>query len=779
MDSLSVMNMKNNIIIKLAKNNLKDNKLRSVYLFITILISAFTLFTFVIYLDIVSYNKVITNEKLYGTYDFAVQNITDSQMNDASSNPYIHKSSQMHLYGEFDYGNIGYIDDYSLLPMTLYDGTFPKKDNQIAIEKNTLLEMKYPLELGQIIEMTYTVSNGNVVTEYFELSGILNDYSSYMLTTSLQAISTKRDILVTTNYYYQTKTKDAYLEGKNIVRNDMIFINKSGNVKKAENSIKLGLSLLTAALMMNGLNNISQSKEKELILLRGVGAGKMQIVSIIFIETFLLSIPAVLIGYGLSLSVSLMVCNATHYQYCLSLESSIEVLIICLLTLGIGTLFPAIKASTVSLSGALNTTRKRIKIRHIHLLTPYYLTKRHMRFSRIKNIVLILLVAYSLTSLSGYLVRLWEKDFNDYNDKMTSSFKIEIHDDPENNQWIDRLKANEKFADVLVYDKYNSYDLGIPDCYQRSQQSNAFTKIYATNDITDEELESLGVDKEAFRNGECGLISLPKMIYIQQDLTFGYVISYSEDNLKKHNAQIIQENSINVGDILLKNVAPIKIAAIMTSNHLLEDLYMYDIIVSPAYTVHLEEPITRFISFTVNDKTQYDAVLSNTILFLNNEGINYDIIDYNDDAATKEYMDITYIQLILYTVLIFIVLVLLLYQQFVSRIKKRKREIGIFEAVGMEKSNIIKMLTYEGAITGLYSILVSVFFKVFPEILQIMINPELTWQDFSIYSIFPKTRLWFYMLFYLVIFILFVGIYYLPAKRILTDDIIHNIRYQE
>lgn len=109
----------------------------------------------------------------------------------------------------------------------------------------------------------------------------------------------------------------------------------------------------------------------------------------------------------------------------------------------------------------------------------------------------------------------------------------------------------------------------------------------------------------------------------------------------------------------------------------------------------------------------------------------------------------------------------------------KKKESGMYQAVGMEKSKLIKVFIYEGLIIGLTSVLLSILFKCLPSLIEIANDANLTLSDFRIKYVFPPTIRWICLGIYVFVIAIFFIIYYFPTKNLLKEKMLDRVKYKE
>ena len=186
---------------------------------------------------------------------FVMMNGNDSRENaQLKSHPYLNDSGKVSI-SNYQYNNnwnqtdikIGYMDNdfVRLSNITPDKGEFPKNDDEIAVEWNTLLLLNQGTDIGQDITLNIIVNNPKAssgsdrITKTYKLSGILKSYTNVwvggsnvpgIITTKNEAQNIKRSnsavYIYSAGNYISGDYKDIY-EGLNKKVSGSLIYNSS------------------------------------------------------------------------------------------------------------------------------------------------------------------------------------------------------------------------------------------------------------------------------------------------------------------------------------------------------------------------------------------------------------------------------------------------------------------------------------------------------------------------------------------------------------------------
>ena len=183
---------------KTQRLNKKANKLKRATFGICIILFFIFLFgiSSIIYTD--SYKMTLEDQRksTYGAWHVGFFNTDEDLFQLLKKHATVESAGSIKFYGYVIsqdsakiniVGGIGSADENTIDigNIELLGGSFPSKDNEIAIEASYLNQLGYSYELGQTITLT-TASNDNldenIQTTSYTLCGVIKNYSSYWKT---------------------------------------------------------------------------------------------------------------------------------------------------------------------------------------------------------------------------------------------------------------------------------------------------------------------------------------------------------------------------------------------------------------------------------------------------------------------------------------------------------------------------------------------------------------------------------------------------------------------
>lgn len=756
-----------NLFFKIAKKNLKNHRRRTTYLFISLLVVTFLYTTVMTFVDSTIKQNTLNHQERLGSYYYAVIDCTDEQKKTLEENPYLKPLSKTHCYGTFMKSNIGYIEDICLLPMSLDQGNWPQKENEIVMKKDFLISLGYPLDIGETISLDYQRLDGTNQHQDYILSGILNS-DAYVIDGDLDAITMSTNDPATTNLYYISKD-GPLVEGDNIFFNvnaipDILSDRYESFYQR--NTMLDSLTLIGSIIIMLSLNNIASEIEDELALLRGVGASKSQIVILIFYQIGLVACVAIPLGFELGVTTIGFLCRWMSSAFSLRMESTLIMLVSIILMLFIGTILPAIKASTASLTGHLKHKKLELKRIHFQKQTPFSLARRHMHFQRWQNILFVLVLAGLLTYLSDKILRLHHTISSpEYQQQTTytNPFYYKTLNMNGVKEWAEAMKKIVGIDEMMtLYSSDITFNL-------TDQNNSIQTAQLFVLDIDEDKLSSLDeqIDSDAFISGENGLLAFEEWDPVNNFLSESYIeIPTTQfetlDSIKPDQWSDHKRTVSSLFSLIESHMSP------------------YVLIVSSEYAKENDVLFTD-ASFRIKLKSNVDA--NDTF-----SGINYLLRQYDVALSywTSPPLDASVLfsdqlKLAIYSMTAIIAMMLLIYQRISTQLKQRTRDLGIFQAIGMEKIKVVRMITYEGFILGIRVFITMTILKFLPFIINYM-NSDHEYGHASLRETFlslSKEELVIFFMTSIINFIVLTIAYYLPAKRTVSGRLIDKIRYKE
>lgn len=740
------------LFYKIAKKSLRNHRRRTVYLFISVLVVTFLNVALMSFVDSTVEQNYLNNQQKYGSYYYAVIDCTDEQREMLEQNPFL-SISKTHCYATFNGGNIGYVEDIQLLPMSLYLGDWPQKEDEIVMSKDVLIRLGYPLEIGKPIALDCQLLDGTHQERDFVLCGILNPNLSSM-DGNLEAVTIRKDDKATTNLYYISED-GPLIEGNNLHYNTNAIpeiLGESYENYYQRQFMLVSLTFIGAVMIMLSLNNVASEIEDELALLRGVGASKMQVAMLIFYQVGLVACLAIPLGFILSVGTVYLLCQGGNVVFHFRMESILIILVSLVLMIFIGTALPAIKASTASLTGRLRHKKLELKIRRFQKRTPYRLSRRHMHFQKWQNVVFVFVLSCLLVYLSGNIFRL-QKSIrleNDQSNTQGSVLFFETMDIQGAIEWTQNIQRIIGIDDVMVMYTTQS-DIEVEQKDGMIETAPVF--VLDTNEKA--------LDQEALISKEKALL-----VFDGKNASSNYYSkSYAECPLTAFEDTIeFDQWSENEQSAAFLDHFP---------------LPSYAMIVSMEYAKQEElELANARIVIKLKDGVNVDDVLSG-IIYLQNQ---YDVEFFNSSMPQMP-SDIfsSRLKLVVYSLTAVIAMILLVYQRISIQLKQRNRELGIFQAVGMEKSKVVRMITYEGITLGALAVITATVFKLLPYLITYMNNDyaygHASWKE--TFLGLSQVEVSIFCIVSVICFVALTLAYYLPARHVVSGRLIDKIRYKE
>lgn len=273
---------------------------------------------------------------------FVMMNGNDSRENaQLKSHPYLNDSGKVSI-SNYQYNNnwnqtdikIGYMDNdfVRLSNITPDKGEFPKNDDEIAVEWNTLLLLKQGTDIGQDITLNIIVNNPKAssgsdrITKTYKLSGILKSYTNVwvggsnvpgIITTKNEAQNIKRSNLAVYIYsagnYISGDYKDIY-EGLNkkvsgsLIYNSSLYDYEPWSGGSIYEYMYVVLVILGVAGIAYQLSVYNKTRKYAYGIIKNMGATKLQMIAFICVENAVIVISSSVIGLILSIIAARLIC---------------------------------------------------------------------------------------------------------------------------------------------------------------------------------------------------------------------------------------------------------------------------------------------------------------------------------------------------------------------------------------------------------------------------------------------------------------------------------------
>lgn len=273
---------------------------------------------------------------------FVMMNGNDSRENaQLKSHPYLNDSGKVSI-SNYQYNNnwnqtdikIGYMDNdfVRLSNITPDKGEFPKNDDEIAVEWNTLLLLNQGTDIGQDITLNIIVNNPKAssgsdrITKTYKLSGILRSYTNIwvggsnvpgIITTKNEAQNIKRSnsavYIYSAGNYISGDYKDIY-EGLNkkvsgsLIYNSSLYDYEPWSGGSIYEYMYVVLVILGVAGIAYQLSVYNKTRKYAYGIIKNMGATKLQMIAFICVENAVIVISSSVIGLILSIIAARLIC---------------------------------------------------------------------------------------------------------------------------------------------------------------------------------------------------------------------------------------------------------------------------------------------------------------------------------------------------------------------------------------------------------------------------------------------------------------------------------------
>lgn len=273
---------------------------------------------------------------------FVMMNGNDSRENaQLKSHPYLNDSGKVSI-SNYQYNNnwnqtdikIGYMDNdfVRLSNITPDKGEFPKNDDEIAVEWNTLRLLNQGTDIGQDITLNIIVNNPKAssgsdrITKTYKLSGILKSYTNIwvggsnvpgIITTKNEAQNIKRSnsavYIYSAGNYISGDYKDIY-EGLNkkvsgsLIYNSSLYDYEPWSGGSIYEYMYVVLVILGVAGIAYQLSVYNKTRKYAYGIIKNMGATKLQMIAFICVENAVIVISSSVIGLILSIIAARLIC---------------------------------------------------------------------------------------------------------------------------------------------------------------------------------------------------------------------------------------------------------------------------------------------------------------------------------------------------------------------------------------------------------------------------------------------------------------------------------------
>lgn len=345
---------------------------------------------------------------------FVMMNGNDSRENaQLKSHPYLNDSGKVSI-SNYQYNNnwnqtdikIGYMDNdfVRLSNITPDKGEFPKNDDEIAVEWNTLLLLNQGTDIGQDITLNIIVNNPKAgsgwdrITKTYKLSGILKSYTNVwvggsnvpgIITTKNEAQNIKRSnsavYIYSAGNYISGDYKDIY-EGLNkkvsgsLIYNSSLYDYEPWSGGSIYEYMYVVLVILGVAGIAYQLSVYNKTRKYAYGIIKNMGATKLQMIAFICVENAVIVISSSVIGLILSIVAARLICFIVELRTGISfftIDRGIYISLLIMLIMAV------VVGSIVNICGQSSDRLHRYTSRY--KLKRLYKKDRHTRHTYILN----------------------------------------------------------------------------------------------------------------------------------------------------------------------------------------------------------------------------------------------------------------------------------------------------------------------------------------------------------------------------------------------------------
>lgn len=345
---------------------------------------------------------------------FVMMNGNDSRENaQLKSHPYLNDSGKVSI-SNYQYNNnwnqtdikIGYMDNdfVRLANITPDKGGFPKNDDEIAVEWNTLLLLNQGTDIGQDITLNIIVNNPKAssgsdrITKTYKLSGILKSYTNVwvggsnvpgIITTKNEAQNIKRSnsavYIYSAGNYISGDYKDIY-EGLNkkvsgsLIYNSSLYDYEPWSGGSIYEYMYVVLVILGVAGIAYQLSVYNKTRKYAYGIIKNMGATKLQMIAFICVENAVIVISSSVIGLILSIIAARLICFIVELRTGISfftIDRGIYISLLIMLIMAV------VVGSIVNICGQSSDRLHRYTSRN--KLKRLYKKDRHTRHTYILN----------------------------------------------------------------------------------------------------------------------------------------------------------------------------------------------------------------------------------------------------------------------------------------------------------------------------------------------------------------------------------------------------------
>ncbi|WBW50107.1 FtsX-like permease family protein [Peptoniphilus equinus] len=751
------MKVKNRAYIRrLAKSILNANKSRRNILLLAIALTSI-LFTslFSVALGLGKSMETQTMKTVGSISHGSFKELSDKDISILSKDKDIKEFSIREKVGILDdekiSAELSYIDnngfEWSLIEKV--KGKFPEKENDVFIDLATAKKLGYKGEIGEEIEIPYSIEKpytGEIIekkSDKFIISGTFQSpidsnvgvgqiYLSKSYVDKLLLPDTNNDMEVMLKNSFMIKDKLLKIAERNGYKvadspgnlsdkEIRIGVNFAYILSRGDNAdfliflhalLLLILVMIAGFLIINNIFKISVNEDINLIgLLKTIGMTKVQVKKLVHLESFIVSIPSIIIGNAIGISIGKIILNkifSTNVMLAnINLSLALILLVILfstiftLLTVFLSVMSPARYAAKVSPIDASKYNETQVKKKYkSNSISLGKLAKRQVFSNKFRFVSIVLSMSLSAVILNSVLTYTDNIDLEkgisdviatDYNIASPKYFRYMYSgsEDGINEKYIGEIENHKGFKSGGALYSYG-YEYTYPDI--KIEDNKVAPILLGIDDYL--------INKQKFIDGD----------FDKDKWQTGNYVIVGEDSDKK--------SSFKAGDkIKIKVKNSIKEVQIMGNiNYNFSDgLRYYPIIQENQFDESSPELDLEYFylnpnlykeltgdnsimsyGFDVEDseKENFDKLLKS---FENEPGFSYD----SRDLQIKSFKDFkNLIEFVGYSlsIVLFLISVLNFINVIATEILRNMVNLSILEAIGMTKKNIKKYLVKKNLI---------------------------------------------------------------------------------
>lgn len=717
-------------VTKIAKNNIKYNKSKSILIILTIFLAT-TLLSSVAMVGL-DWNEVNKRNVIqyYGSYHGLYGRVDETKYEKIKSHKDIELTGIINGIGaikEFDDEtkiSLSFVDENAakLNSLELVQGKFPTNKNEIAIDDLALKKLGHEQKLNQTIEIEYEdYASGEVVIKDFIVTGIIKASEtaqvkkSYSIIVSNDYMNSTRDMSKENfNVFFTLKNIDnmSYDDmeliidgiGENFgIKKVYTSVNENYiNLSKPDPSVTTSIVVICLVIILSSILVIYNifylsiiTKVQEFGKLRAIGTTKKQIKKIILREGMYLSAIAIPIGLVAGYFISEVIA-----KYLLLSDVSVSKWLIALViglisitTVYISLIKPMKIASKVSIVEAVkyngeSTTKKKTR-KGYDYINVSRLTKANLSSNKKRTYVtllsltlsgiLFIVVSCALSSMDAEKMakRHFSHDIEirldnyTFGDKTSPNTELNILQKKNllSDEFINELKEIDGVKDVEVTSNMIKAEI------LNLEMEEDFYDIVgidenAENDLEDMELylQDGNIDLEKLKSGEEMILNF-SMYADMYDIKVGDTLSF-----KLYDGDDIIEKDFKIQAI---TDGP---GVFVIHNDIMDKL--------------VKTNTRHSVGLTV-EKNDYNEIKSYVeSLVKSNENLDGSYIDV-EIASSELVIKVTKVMGYSLVVLIGVIGFINLINSMITSIITRKKELGILQAIGLTNKQLVQMLNKE------------------------------------------------------------------------------------